>query len=532
MMRGAVTCWLAVLLFALLLIPIRGYVIDDTFIHLQFAKHVRDGHGLVFNLGDPVPGSTSPLWSLLLGWLGRFGADLLRLAKTLSVAFGFVALALFFAAATRLLLRPPHALAATAVWAANAWMVRWTPTGMETSLAVTLVLAGWVIGNHGGRAPARSTRFFAGFCFGLATLARPEASLLAAGYAAASFCWPDGRIGPAPLSRRFPAAVAAALGAAVALVPYAIYAWSTYGALLPNTMAAKAAGGMGPAVALERLVQSAKIVGAVVAVEVLALVVLLLPRLGALLRQGDCALHVAVLTWLALVPAGYAIGGLPVLSRYLLPLLPFIVLYAWWAIEHVRLSGEQRWREWVPAAALAASLVLNAGVYRMQVVPHVHAFTAGLEASLVPWGRWLGANAAPDAVVATPDIGAVAYYSDRRILDLGGLVSRPVVPLMRRMPYDEMVRTLAFREAGRPEYLIDRGQGTERLLQESRYAVALTPLLRARTESLAMAKPGAVDYTLYRIDWARVEAIDGAADSLDAAANSLGAGSLNEAARR
>jgi tetratricopeptide (TPR) repeat protein len=37
-------------------------------------------------------------------------------------------------------------------------------------------------------------------------------------------------------------------------------------------------------------------------------------------------------------------------------------------------------------------------------------------------GRWLGANTPADAVIATHDVGAIAYYSGRRIVDVVGVV--------------------------------------------------------------------------------------------------------------
>ena len=505
-MRRGSGFWLGLVLFALLVFGIRDYVIDDTFIHLQFAKHVRDGAGLVFNTGDPVPGATAPLWPLVLGWLARGGADLVALAKALSLVAGLVALALFATAAHRLTLRREHAEAATAAWAANAWMARWTPSGMETALAVVLVLAGWVVAWGRGTPASPRRRFEVGLLWGLAALARPEAALLVALYAAASALWPAGAHGAAPFVDRARAAAAVALGAAVVLAPYAVYALGLYGSVLPQTLAAKGAGAVGPAVAVGQLVHAAKVVGAVCAVEGLACL-LLLPRFATLWRQGDAAVHAASWGWLVLVPLGYAVRGLPVLSRYLLPLLPLLVLYAWWGLEHFRLSRDTRWRRAALAAALGAALGLNLAVYRLQVVEHTREFTLGMHRALIPWGEWLAANTPPDALVATPDIGAVAYYSDRRVLDLGGLVSPRIVPLMQRMDYDAMVRSFAFREAGRPAYLVDRGPGPERLRRESPFGPALTPLFSARTQSLGITKPDPVDYTLYRVDWAAADSI-------------------------
>lgn len=505
-MRRGAGFWLGLTLFAILVFGIRDYVIDDTFIHLQFAKHVRDGAGLVFNAGDPVPGSTAPLWPLLLGWLGRSGADLVPLAKSLSLVAGLVALALFATAAHRLTLRREHAEAATAVWAANAWMVRWTPSGMETGLAVMLVLAGWVVAWGRGTPASPRRRFEVGLLWGLAALVRPEAALLVALYAAAAALWPAGYYGEAAAGERLRAGAAVLLGATVVIAPYAVYALGLYGSVLPQTLAAKGAGAVGAAVAAGQLVHAAKVVGAVGAVECLACL-LFLPRFATLLRQGDTAVHAAAWGWILLVPLGYAVRGLPVLSRYLLPLLPLLVLYAWWALEHFRLSNDTGWRRAVLAAALGASLGVNLAVYRVQVLEHTREFTLGMHRSLIPWGEWLAANTPADALVAAPDIGAIGYYSDRRVLDLGGLVSPRIVPLMQRMDYDAMARGFAFREAGRPAYLVDRGVGPRRLLRESPFGPALTPVFTSRTQSLGITKPGPVDYTLYRVDWAVADSI-------------------------
>jgi arabinofuranosyltransferase len=505
-MRRGAGFWLGLALFALLVFGIRDYVIDDTFIHLQFAKHVRDGAGLVFNLGDPVPGATAPLWPLCLGWLARGGADLLPLAKAMSLVAGLVALALFATAAHRLTLRREHAEAATAAWAANAWMARWTPSGMETALAVLLVLAGWVVAWGRGAPASPRRRFGVGLVWGLAALARPEAALLVALYAAAAALWPFGSRGPATVRDRVGAAVAALLGAAVVVAPYAVYALGLYGSVLPQTLAAKGAGAVGAAVAASQLLHAAKIVGAVCAVEALACLCLL-PRFATLWRQGDTALHAAAWGWLLLVPVGYALRGVLVLSRYLVPLLPLLVLYAWWGLEHLRLSNDTPWRRAVLAAALGASLGLNLAVYRVQVLEHAEEFTLGMHRTLIPWGEWLAANTPVDALVATPDIGAIAYYSDRRVLDLGGLVSPGIEPLMDRMDYDALVRDFAFRDVGRPGYLVDRGVGPRRLLLESPFGPALAPVFSARTQSLGITKPGPVDYTLYRVDWAIADSL-------------------------
>lgn len=50
----------------------------------------------------------------------------------------------------------------------------------------------------------------------------------------------------------------------------------------------------------------------------------------------------------------------------------------------------------------------------------------------VALGRWLAANTPPDALIAVDDIGAIAFVSGRRIVDLNGLVSPEMWPAVKQ----------------------------------------------------------------------------------------------------
>ena len=77
---------LALLLFAIGAVFYREAVMDDTFIHLQYARNLAERGELAFNVGEPSLGMTSPVWILLLA---LFGSSLMA-AKLLSVAAGAV----------------------------------------------------------------------------------------------------------------------------------------------------------------------------------------------------------------------------------------------------------------------------------------------------------------------------------------------------------------------------------------------------------------------------------------------------------
>src|SRR5262249_50979860 len=62
-----------------------GFPLDDSWIHLQFARNLAEGAGFAYNPGVPVAGSTAPLWTLLLAAGARVAGASLLMAKTLGV---------------------------------------------------------------------------------------------------------------------------------------------------------------------------------------------------------------------------------------------------------------------------------------------------------------------------------------------------------------------------------------------------------------------------------------------------------------
>ena len=52
---------------------LRGYVTDDTFIHLRYVENLLGQGEFSFNPGDPTYGATSPLWIFCLILLVKLG---------------------------------------------------------------------------------------------------------------------------------------------------------------------------------------------------------------------------------------------------------------------------------------------------------------------------------------------------------------------------------------------------------------------------------------------------------------------------
>lgn len=481
--------------------PLRGYLTDDTFIHLQYARHLAAGQGMVFNVGERVYGSTSPLWVAVLAGAMALGCDGLVAARVIGAVATLVSIALFLQL-MRLTVRTPALRAsATVVWAGNAWMLRWSVSGMETALTVALILAGFVA-LADGRTPCGTRPARTGLLWTLAALARPEAVLLLILFGLFLLVDARRRGGVQPLIR-------GALGPVCVYGAWLLFARGYYGAFWPHTLAAKTAGADLAAYA-DSVWRQARIIGATDGLLAAALALGLI--LGERRPHSPLAQRLVSWGWVLALPILYAARGVQVLSRYLVPILPVLGWLAWRAAERWWVGEAPRPRRLRLAALLAATvagmaLVQNLLVYRTQVVPHVRTFSPALERSLVAWGRWFDRHAAPEAVIATPDIGAIGFYGRRRVVDLGGLVTPAMVPYLERAPYEEVVAAFDFARFSRPDYLVDRSPERFRLLKASPYASCLVPLGEARMPNLGVSIPTPVVYSFYRVDWTAYDSL-------------------------
>ena len=86
------------IVYSILFIPFKNYIVDDTFIHIQFAKNVVNLGEFSFNAGEPTYGMTSPLWVLLIAFFHKLtSVDPVLITRSLSFSFGFLTILTLFA---------------------------------------------------------------------------------------------------------------------------------------------------------------------------------------------------------------------------------------------------------------------------------------------------------------------------------------------------------------------------------------------------------------------------------------------------
>jgi hypothetical protein len=205
--------------------------------------------------------------------------------------------------------------------------------------------------------------------------------------------------------------------------------------------------------------------------------------------------------WPALLVAAFAVEGVQVVSRYLVPVAPAIVLIGLAALR----EATRAWRPRRRAAALAAALLLfaaqNLYVTLAVSAPHARRHTAGLKDSVAALGLWARTHTAPGTLFAVADIGAFGYYSDRPVLDLYGLVTPGMARASVRDGYDAIVWNLLFEPVGRPAYLIDRSTTPGRLVPPDDPSTPYRFLFSRSIPDLGITRPIPYAYSLYAIDW-------------------------------
>jgi len=494
---------LGVVLFFALLVPLRSAVVDDTFIHLQYARNLAEAGELSFNRGDPTYGATSPLWVALLALLERSGANCVLACRLLAWAFAVASIFLVYRIVAALDGRTSAPFAAALILGAEAWFVRWSAVGMETSFAAFMILVGLDASRSAARSTARSALFGAALFLG--TLTRPEALLLVP-LAVAAFLFARGT------PRRF----------VFLLVFVPLFsAWLYFihrhtGSYFPLTAGAKQGRPVLSAAVFGRTLVSARIIGATVALPCLALIAGLVAgvfrhrSVGYFFSRKEGVREepavLLMLLWVFALPVAYAVLDFQVLSRYLVPVIPAAIILGViaWRRMFSRLRGAAGRQRKAIVIFTALAVLQSVCTYEFVVVPPTRDFSRGLETTLVGMGKWLDSNSPADALVATPDIGAVGWYSHRRILDLGGLVSSEINRMRKEIDVERIIEEGLYLKF-RPDYLVDRNESPARFAYMVIKGVHFEPLMRGEVANLGIRKQVPVVYVLYRLDPAAEE---------------------------
>jgi arabinofuranosyltransferase len=430
-----------------------GVPLDDAWIHFQFARNLARGNGLSFNPGVPTSGSTAPLWTFVLAAAYLVGGRFPAAGQLLSGMSFLATLAMTYLLGRRLTGRLWSGWLAGAVVCVNGRMIWAGLSALETCLFAALSLG--AITSYLNDRTNHRYRLLTSALFGLAALSRPEGYLLFA-LSLADFLWTT--ISALPPSQATPDAtyiprflLPIALFAVIVL-PYLLFSLHTSGHLLPNTYHAKATAGLLP----DRQFRD------VLSVAARYLILdnpLLLPFLlfGCLLSLERAPVLVL---WTMGLPLAYAFLRTPLYQhgRYLMPLIPCnAVLGVYGLLEARKLARRRGWRPkpgspYYLGVLISALVILGTG-WRLPTMTGLYAWNVdNINEMHVALGQWVADHTPPDALLALNDIGAITYVSERPVVDLAGLITPEIIPLLRAPDRDS--RLIALLAARNVQYVI------------------------------------------------------------------------------
>ena len=394
LLPGAITVAALIPVTALLLGHDR-LLADDAYITFRYARNLAAGHSLVYNLGEPVLGTSTPLFVLLLAAGARLGLDL----PTLSVWLG----ALSWGGVVLLLARlwrndpawsfAPLLLVGTSVAFGD-------NLGMEAPLYALVCLAALLLAGSG-------RTIAAAFLAGVASVTRLDGGLVAA----VLLLWLLAR------RRRLPWRETLVVLAVAA--PWYAYAWNAYGSPLPQSLQAKAGLAHSLGFGGGDFVQGGWLLLRARLTAWPALAALLTAAVVGLAHRPQAERGGLYVLWGLVYIAAYWASGMPHFGWYYVPLVPWVALLSHAGLCRLTSAGRAAR---LLAMFLAACLALAAG----QMAAHSWQQRSASAPRAVAYrevGEWLAAHAQPDDRVALLEIGVAGYYSDLTVVDTMGLVS-------------------------------------------------------------------------------------------------------------
>ena len=402
-----------------------GWAYDDPYITYRYAENLRHGLGFVYNPGERVLSTTTPLFTLLLTLLGYLWSDLPRLANLIGAfCLGLGGLALWDMA---------HSLGKP--WAGWAGLLLYptfplllTTLGSEILLYLALCLGAFAF-------YLRRRYLTTALCTALAVLTRPDGALVAliwmGDYLVRTLHqrpWSSLRLDRIKLRALLPWRSVIVL--ALLVLPWSLFAWAYFGSPLPATLAAKQHQGA-MAISQRFAVGMLTIAGYYAARwHYWAEALLAVLGLAWMIWRGRTWL--LLIGWTILYFLSYSLLGVSRYYWYYAPLVPGFLLavgLGTWVIgAGVQKSFPRSFKSFsshqanrialiVPLLMIALLACFQVGdLWRIRQRPD-HRYRVYRAV-----GEWLRANASPQERVGALEVGIIGYYARNPMVDFAGLI--------------------------------------------------------------------------------------------------------------
>lgn len=426
-----------------------GFTMDDAWIHAAVARNFVDGLGFGIVPNRPLAVSTSPTWTIATSFFYLFFSDAVHGTMALSIVCMLGALTLFYLTVRHLTGRAWIGVVSGLVMLLNPIVIWGLVSGMELPMVVfslSLVLYLYYCFDRSSKVRLIGVPLALGF----AAVSRPELFLLIP-LALLDTFWGNIVEGGKAAWRKaiVTGAVQSAL-VAITLAPYFIFNKMTTGLLFPTTYYAKTrVRGVGLSSALKTgdfdNIWSAAVTVPINQVQEIGATMFSHNMVGFVLAALGAAYFVRSFRHIAAQRGLLIIGALIVIpfmmgvsspekdlsnhaNRYFVIFPPMLALMAGLGLDLIIRHG----RHYVCAAVCILAMVLAPTRTWNRSTQLVMKDVDSTERLYRALGIWIRDNIDPKAILATNDIGGLAYFARRDFIDVMGLSSPEIWGALQR----------------------------------------------------------------------------------------------------
>lgn len=440
-----------------------GFPLDDPWIHLTFAKNVVNyGSFSYFKNELLTSGSTSPIYTLLAALVFLFFKNEFLISYFLGISFGVLLVYSILKLLQKVIpaepgesSRPVQLLGAAAVLfvALEPKLNMINVSGMETSMFIFFAAASLL-------AYQKSKMILLGIFLGLTLWCRPDGLVVWAAVIGDYFI--QEYLFRKKTGRNIPEApkkiIIAFSTASIFLIAYFIFNYFLSGSILPNTYSAKLEyyHGNDRVSFLENEVIK-YFTQSEFSLFWFPFLIGVIGIFRSMFKKEKNNLLVFLLFIFGLIGVYYI--KLPFahrFGRYLMPVIPFYIIIA--------VSGVKIFFDFISVKFKSAGipnflfiiyLIAACGVLingNIKEAEEYSFFCKYHNDRHVAAGKWLKRNTDENAVIATHDIGAIAFYSERKIIDMAGLITPELIVQINKPLYSEYLNS--YLSSHKADYLV------------------------------------------------------------------------------
>jgi len=415
---------------------------------LRYSANIAAGNGFVYNVGERVLGTTTPLFALMVAAGVKVGLPCIGFAKALGV-LSDGALCVVVAAWLRAAGLRRAGLIGAFMVAVNPHLAHWAITGTEANVVTLFIASAWL-------AFAARREVLTYGLLAVLFLLRWDTVLMTGVLTA----------GLVLRERRLPLRGLAVF--ALIIAPWVIFATWYFGTPIPITFAAKNAV-LAHLAQPSRLRHLLQILGLLVptpsdvAVAAAALAGLFFVVVGRRVALS------ATVVWYAAYWAAFAVSRIPAEGKYATPTLPAHLALASVGLAVLGGWALSRWPRPV-RYALVSAVMIAALVPVRSMERNALAHERFEHDVRMPVGLWLKEHSEPtDRVMITfkSSVGTIGYYAERPMLDSKGTVTPVTLPFWT---LDHISPDFDIARALRPEWCVMRSEELRQIERAARAA--------------------------------------------------------------